>query len=309
MKCYASKVINIALSEAGYLEKASPSQMSSKTANAGHNNWNKYADELDNKYPRFLNGGKNGYDWCTCFVIWCFIKSYGEDNAHRLLCAPAGGLAAGCIYAVEYYKNAGRFRKSPHIGDQIFFQDENGDPCHTGIVYRVEDGMVYTVEGNSYGAEGEGVNKKSYYIDSSYIYGYGHPDFDEEPVYYATKKACRLYNRAYKDPIGKSVASFSIPRGTKLKWLKDDGWGWSQVEYEGKKLWIVNANLKKSGLSRLKRVTFRTNRRAMAVVNGKLGKIPRKLSKGTTVKVVGIIETGDYAGYKLIKTGNRFYYL
>ena len=37
------KVVELALNEVGYREKASNAQLDSKTANAGHNNFTKYA--------------------------------------------------------------------------------------------------------------------------------------------------------------------------------------------------------------------------------------------------------------------------
>ena len=58
---FASKVVNIALNEVGYLEKASNSNLDSKTANAGSKNYTKYARDLDN-IPNFYNGKKNGYN-------------------------------------------------------------------------------------------------------------------------------------------------------------------------------------------------------------------------------------------------------
>lgn len=56
------KLLKIALAEDGYLEKATNSQLDDKTANAGYNNWNKYARDLD--LMGIYNGKKNGYHWC-----------------------------------------------------------------------------------------------------------------------------------------------------------------------------------------------------------------------------------------------------
>ncbi len=55
------KLIALAKSEIGYLEKASNSQLDSKTANAGSGNYNKFADYLDKL--NFYNGLKNGFPW------------------------------------------------------------------------------------------------------------------------------------------------------------------------------------------------------------------------------------------------------
>lgn len=49
---YASKVIEIAETEVGYLEKKSNSQLDDKTANAGYNNYTKYGRDMRSIYPQ-----------------------------------------------------------------------------------------------------------------------------------------------------------------------------------------------------------------------------------------------------------------
>ena len=177
-----NKVLNLAKEEVGYLEKKSNSNLYNKTANAGYNNYTKYAYEIDKKYPNFYNGGKNGYDWCDCFVDWLFITAYGEAHAKKLLCQPSKSCGAGCIFSANYYKQAKQFYTSPKVGDQIFFKDSDGLPCHTGIVYAVDTSYVYTIEGNTSStvgvvANGGCVEKKKYAKTSTYIYGYGRPNY------------------------------------------------------------------------------------------------------------------------------------
>ena len=174
------KVIDIALNEVGYLEKASNSQLDSKTANAGYGNWTKYARDLD-KVTGFYNGKKNGYAYCDIFVDWCFVMAYGVDNAKMLLCQPDNSAGAGCTFSAQYYKKAGRFYKTPQVGDQIFF-GTSSECTHTGLVYMVDGSKVYTVEGNTSGASGEianggGVCKKSYSLSYNRIVGYGRPNY------------------------------------------------------------------------------------------------------------------------------------
>ena len=67
------KVIDIALAEDGYLEKATTEQLDEKTANAGNKNYTKYARDLAD--VRFFNGRKQGTAWCSVFVAWCFFKA------------------------------------------------------------------------------------------------------------------------------------------------------------------------------------------------------------------------------------------
>jgi hypothetical protein len=183
-KYYASTIIALAQNEIGYLEKASNSQLDSKTANAGYNNFTKYARDLDN-IPGFFNGPKNGYPWCTSFYCWLFVKSFGVEQARKMLYLPVNSLAAGCDYALGYYKKNGAFYSAPKAGDQIFFSSSRGGVAHTGLVEKVTASTVYTIEGNtstSAGviANGGGVCRKSYSIGYSRIIGYGRPKYDVE---------------------------------------------------------------------------------------------------------------------------------
>lgn len=183
-KYYASTIIALAQNEIGYLEKASNSQLDSKTANAGYNNFTKYARDLDN-IPGFFNGPKNGYPWCTSFYCWLFVKSFGVEQARKMLYLPVNSLAAGCTYAVDYYGKNGAFYSVPKAGDQIFFKDARGNIVHTGLVEKVTATTVYTIEGNTSTtagvvANGGGVCRKSYNISYSRIAGYGRPKYDSE---------------------------------------------------------------------------------------------------------------------------------
>lgn len=185
MSCYVEKVIEIAKAEVGYLEKASNSNLDSKTLNAGKNNYTKYARDLDN-ISGFYNGKKNGYPWCDVFVDWCFVKVYGVDNAKRLLCQPNKSLGAGCQYSMNYYKTKGQLKTTPKIGDQIFFFDSSGKVNHTGLVYNVDKNYVYTIEGNTSSASGVvanggGVFDKQYRLNYERIAGYGRPTYDTTP--------------------------------------------------------------------------------------------------------------------------------
>lgn len=175
------KVIEIALNEVGYLEKASNNSLDSMKANAGKNNYTKYARDLDN-IPDFYNGRKQGAAWCDVFVDWCFVKAYGATKAREMLYQPEKSLGAGCLYSVNYFKAAGRFFNSPKVGDQIFFT-QGGKVTHTGLVYAIDSTFVYTVEGNTSGkseviANGGCVAKKFYTKTNNYIYGYGRPNYE-----------------------------------------------------------------------------------------------------------------------------------
>lgn len=176
-KLYASKVIAVAVAEIGYKEKKSNSNLDDKTANAGGNNYTKYARDFDQKYPQWYNGKKNGFAWCDMFVDWCFLTAFGYAAALKLLCQPEKSAGAGCTYSADYYHNKGQFYTSnPKPGDQIFFGTSISNCTHTGIVEKVVGSTVYTIEGNT----SDCVARRSYALGSSKIVGYGRPKYDAE---------------------------------------------------------------------------------------------------------------------------------
>ena len=183
---YASTLLNIALAEEGYLEKKSNSNLDSKTANAGYNNYTKYARDLD-ALGYFYNGPKNGYAWCDVFVDWCFVQAFGPEGAMDLLEQPQKSYGAGCYYSAKYYKDKGLYHTSnPKPGDQVFFWNSSrSELAHTGLVYAVDGTYVYTIEGNTSSASGVeanggGVFRKKYQLNYNRLAGYGRPQYDVE---------------------------------------------------------------------------------------------------------------------------------
>lgn len=183
-----TKLLKVALAEVGYTEKKSKSNLDNKTANAGSNNYTKYARDLD-AISGFYNGKKQGYAWCDVFADWCFVTAFGEELARKLTRQTKGRtLGAGCKYSMGYYRNDGNFYTAPKVGDQIFFYGSTDNKidktkiAHTGLVYEVSASEVVTIEGNAretYGVTPNGgmVCIKRYPISYEYIAGYGRPDY------------------------------------------------------------------------------------------------------------------------------------
>ena len=189
------KVIDIALGEVGYLEKASKSNLDDKTANAGSANITKYARDLAT--ISYFNGNKQGVAWCATFVCWCFVKAYGKAAALKMLYQPtkaANNAAAGCKYARNYFKDKGKLYDTPKAGDQVFFySSDKSSISHTELVYKVDDKKVYTVGGNTSSASGVVANggavaKKSYALTYARIAGYGRPDYGVQVVAQTVKE-------------------------------------------------------------------------------------------------------------------------
>lgn len=177
------KLLDIALNEVGYLEKETYDQLDAKTANAGDQNYTKYQRDLAKL--NYFNGSKKGIAWCAVFVCWCFVQAFGKATALALLCQPSSGnCGAGCQSAMNYFKKKGQFHKSnPLPGDQIiFWSKDKTEASHTGLVYKVDNTYVYTVEGNTSSAggvvaNGGAVATKKYKLTYARIAGYGRPNY------------------------------------------------------------------------------------------------------------------------------------
>ena len=180
----AKQLVTIAEAEIGYHEKATNAYLNSKTANSGKGNYTKYSRDLHK--AGYYNGNKQGFDWCDQFVDWCFFKLCGNKDKAEYLECQTGNYGAGCGFSLKYYKAAGRFDGNPKVGDQIFFKytDDDSTADHTGIVVRVTDSLVETIEGNSGGE----VKRKAYQRTDKTIIGYGHPRYDAETATKAPAK-------------------------------------------------------------------------------------------------------------------------
>lgn len=183
----AKKVIDIALAEVGYLEKATNANLDNKTANAGSKNYTKYARDLD--ALGFYNGRKNGVAWCDVFVDWCMVQAFGKEKALAMTFQPtkaANNCGAGCKYSRNYYKSNKHLFDDPEPGDQVFFfSTDKTNIQHTGLVYKVDEKYIYTVEGNTSGASGVvsnggGVAAKKYLRTYARLAGFGRPNYSPD---------------------------------------------------------------------------------------------------------------------------------
>lgn len=167
------KVLAIAANEVGYLEKATNAYLDEQKTNAGSNNYTKYWRDLK---PSFQTSA-----WCNCFVNWCFTQAYGQSTAKKMLYTN-GDWSYYTPTSASYFKNVGKWFSSPEVGDIIYFKNSQRIH-HVGIVRKVTDNYVYTIEGNtSSGNEvipnGGGVYYKQYLLSNSNIAGYGRPKYD-----------------------------------------------------------------------------------------------------------------------------------
>ena len=113
-------------------------------------------------------------EWCALFVSWC-AEQTGLMGSGQI---PYFSFVSD---GVSFYKNKGKWIDGSEVNSSncekliqpgmiIFFDWEpDGKPNHVGIVTKVSNGYIYTVEGN----KGDAVAEGSYSANSSSLYGFG----------------------------------------------------------------------------------------------------------------------------------------
>ena len=119
-------------------------------------------------------GFNSRVEWCACFVSWCFNECGYLDTGT----APK---FAGCVSGVEWFRSHGQWADNsvnPSPGMIVFFDwndpngasgPQDGEADHVGIVEKCENGIVYTIEGNS----GDACRQNQYPVGYYEILGYG----------------------------------------------------------------------------------------------------------------------------------------
>ena len=121
-------------------------------------------------------GFNSRVEWCACFVSWCANECGYIDSG----VIPK---FAGCVNGVQWFKDRGQWQNGsfePSAGQIIFFDWDNkgssgpqdGQSDHVGIVEKCENGIVYTIEGNS----GDSCRQRQYPVGYYEILGYGIPE-------------------------------------------------------------------------------------------------------------------------------------
>lgn len=159
-----------------------------------------YVEEPENltKYGEFMKA--NGLPWCGSFVNWCFHEAGAKlpsmvstaMGAHRM-------------------KEVGRWFDEPQLGDLAFFDfphDGVDRISHIGIVVKIENDEVITVEGNTAPSGGDQRNggmvmiKTRAFGKGSSIVGFARPKFvpykGEYPAVEVPKEATKKKGKKWK---------------------------------------------------------------------------------------------------------------
>jgi hypothetical protein len=86
-------------------------------------------------------GLKKGYSWCMAFIYWCTQQASVKTAIKNPLKKTGGVLD-------QYNSSSALVNKTPQPGD-IFIMDLGKGLGHTGIVEKVGNDLIYTIEGNT----------------------------------------------------------------------------------------------------------------------------------------------------------------
>lgn len=115
-------------------------------------------NEKDGSYKKFTNGRTEA--WCADFAT--FVARENGSNIPNF---------SGVSQILDWGRKNNKFSTTAKAGDIVIFKGKNRNGkqvSHTGIVSKVENGKVYTIEGNT----SDKVAERSYSLSDSRITGY-----------------------------------------------------------------------------------------------------------------------------------------
>lgn len=160
-KAYVSHVLRYYPIGRSFMSEGNGAMVAVAQAEIGNSGGMKYCEWYGYNYR---------VEWCAIFVSWV------ADQCGYL---DAGVLpkTAGVRPYVDWFKERGHWQGrdfEPTPGDIVFFDwESDGLADHVGIVEKVENGLVYTVEGNT----GDRCAERRYPVGNAPIYGFGLPSY------------------------------------------------------------------------------------------------------------------------------------
>ncbi len=159
----ATDIANVALSQVGYHEGSSASNLSGSSSSTAN-----YTE-----YGRWF--GQQG-NWCAIFISWCAGQAGIPGSVIKKNACASG---TTCQYGEKKYSFSSR---TPRVGDIVYVQNDSDSAVdHVGLVYKVDDTYIYTVEGNFGHKVGtvkyyRSSGKQTYYSSTKILF-YGVPNY------------------------------------------------------------------------------------------------------------------------------------
>ena len=261
-KSELEKVIEVAKSDLGYLEKAlkyknNKEILYDKTKGASDENTTKHWFEIKQEWQ--------GQPWCAIWICWVFTRALGEKRAKELLkhypytyCPTMSGLFT--------------LHANPKVGDIVIFK-RNGKFVHTGLVIAVDGDKFTTIEGNTSGASnivanGGGVCQKTYYNSKLPGTKFCRPAYSSTAITSDTNKVvvaddmhtvkwkgyvnigknAKLAVRLQPNTSAKECSFSGLKQGTEVGVSYEQG-DWYLIKYDGKFGYVQKQYISKTKIS------------------------------------------------------------
>lgn len=160
--------------ELDYIEKASESNLDSKTGNKGTKNYTKYSRDVNALGLK----GYQGSAWCGTFQFAMEAAEFGKEIALMHWNMAKKYVGYSCFDTWNAFEAAGKTSKTPKLGCLVIFWKS-----HMGRVVNIVGNKIWTVEGNTspkkYDRNGGMVAEKIYDIDDPEIRGFCIIDYEE----------------------------------------------------------------------------------------------------------------------------------
>ncbi|MBP3327761.1 MAG: CHAP domain-containing protein [Clostridia bacterium] len=159
----AKDIVNVALSQVGYHEGSSGSDLSGNSSSSAN-----YTE-----YGRWFGQQSN---WCAIFISWCANQAGISTSVVKKNAVASGN---SCQFGEKKYSFGSR---NPQPGDILYVQnDSDSSVDHVGLVYKVDDTYIYAVEGNFGNKVGtikyyKDTGRQTYYSSTKILF-YGVPDY------------------------------------------------------------------------------------------------------------------------------------
>lgn len=165
---HIADLIGVAKTQLGYIELDSSGNPIPSSSDGGYT---KYGASF---------GEPNGA-WCAYFISWCASQA-GIPSSILPRLGNCGTLTNWYKNRSIYYTRASGYIPKP--GDMVFFNWSGGTSAqHIGIVTGVSGDNLYTIEGNTAGANGYMCNGRTRSLSSGTVLGYGVPKYNDASTY------------------------------------------------------------------------------------------------------------------------------
>ena len=206
-------------------------------------------NSVGTKYGYWYNTSFVNQPWCAMFVSWCANQANIPTTVITKF--------AACSVGISWFKSQDRWYSSkyfggtytPQKGDIVFYSDSGSQssPSHVGIVAGLNGNYLDVIEGNATDSSVcEYTDSSSRSLSSSYVIGYGHPDYstsavDEPTTYEVWQVSVGTLNMRKSSSTSANLVT-TVPFGGEVKVTKvsvESDYIWGYAKYGSKKGWVA----------------------------------------------------------------------